>query len=346
MMDNDSSCLDFLGNDSDVVRNHDGTLRKAVNLNYILFITHVLCCALGFPANIQLIVKVICNPEINLMRPRHIFLLSISLSSIFILIELAVEMANYFSFHQSGGKHCINNDVNCLIYESISGLPYVLFLFNLLASLIDCCVVLTGPGHYRNVSYNNHSVVIKDWTLWKVIIWLSVLNLTLALSVKWIFVSGFVPVLCVIRKTHVMTIYWTSFFLFVSCLVVYMIDLCIVMLPSTRLKRRYSWTVQSTASSSFHHQQQHRFTSTADETLLQIKIIKSFLFSVAPVLLLFIPWLASSVVCYLDLPWFLAFKDDCETNSSSTWLISYFRELIALMHGVVYPLINLCRRNV
>ena len=332
-----SSCWDRLTELSDdVIKNYDGTLRRPISLNYILFITHCICCALGFPANIQLIIKILCNANNDPLKPRHLFLLAISFSSIFILMESAVEMAYYIT-SMSKENEC--DHINCHIYEAISGLPYVVFLLNLLASLIECCVVLTGPGQYNNLSSNIVNQHYHYSVLWKIIVWLTLLNLALALSVKWVFVSGLAwPIqLCLIRKTHVITIYWTSFVLFVSCIIIYTIDLFIVMLPK-EFKRRYRWTVPRQQNNSASYQ--HRFTE--DETFLQLKCIRSFLFSVSPVLLLFLPWLTSAVVCYLDIPWFLAFKGDCETNIC---IISYFRELITVMNGVVYPLINLCKKN-
>jgi len=360
-MMNNSSCWDRPewrgGVEDQVERNFDGSARKPIMMNPGLFLVHCICCSVGLPANIQTIFEVVGNAEIN-RKPRNVFQLSTVVSSIFILLEAIVEMGYHLSpsneqqnktmtkgttASEDGQQQlmCEDSSIVCLVHTAISGLPYVLFLFNLFFALIDCLLRLTFPVWYCNpLTYSSDNAV------WHIVAWLSTLNLTLALSVKWVFISGTAPLRCAIQTTQSQTLNWTLIILFSACLFVYAINL-LVKVTRFDQRRRQSYRITP------HHQQlQHQHDepavpSTAEMSLnidLEMEAAKSLLITVAPLLILFFPWLNYITVCHHLMDYWLppwSVREGCE---ASQWIEPYLEELVLIVLGVCYPvLVNSCR---
>jgi hypothetical protein len=302
-------------------------------MNPALFLLHCICCSVGLPANIQTIFDVVGNAEIN-RKPRNVFQLGTIASSIFILLEAIVEMGYHLSPSNppTTMKGCDDSSIIivCMVHTAISGIPYVLFFFNLLFALIDCLLRLTFPVCYCNpLLYNSDNVI------WHIVAWMSALNLILALTVKWVFISGTAPLRCAIEPTHAQTLNCTMIILFSACLFIYSINL---LLKVTRFDQRRRQSYRITP----HQQQQYTAAEMSLNIEMEMESTKSLLITIAPLLILFFPWLSYITICEEHLDWlFPSPSAVCET---SQWIEPYLEELVIIVLGVCYPiLVNSCR---
>lgn len=169
--------------------------------NFTLTI-HCICCTIGLPLNIFIALKIIRNSRLY-SKPRYIFLLTLVMCNIFTLLTAVDEVVYYLW----------PNESVCKFFISINELPYILFFFNLLLSLINRYIAMARPmWHHQNV------------TVAFVLFWIIVLNLTLALAINWVYISGSAELRCEIQRTHANTLDSTLLVLCISCITLKIVD--------------------------------------------------------------------------------------------------------------------------
>ena len=130
-------------------------------------------------------------------KPIDFFLLSRILSALFTLIVTFAEIIYDVALPSA-------KDGLCRFHVALLGLPHLIFLLNLLLSLVDC---------YQT---RENKVTISPFSI-------LALNLLVALVVNWIYVSGWAPLTCAYHKIHLATLVTVLFVLFIPCAVLIVI---------------------------------------------------------------------------------------------------------------------------
>lgn len=305
-----------------IFRDQNGRIKNPLEPNIYVFIFNCLCCFISLPANLCVAILMLKRHLVS--KARHIILLHLVLSSLFTSFNDIIAIIYYIWPMES----------LCCIYESTIGLSYVAFCFNLLLSLIDHCVAITNPlWHRRNV------------TLRPTIIWPFVLNFILALSVKWMFISGTaLQMCCAIQVVHFEALVVTWLVLCLSCL----IFLVIVYVKTWQVLPRPSRTVNvqvetilidvpSNTKSKLERTNTGMSVHMGNDaiTRMELEATKTFLIGAIPLLLLPLPGLIysfSTLICLYQ-----GTAQNCDTMTS---LVAYFEKLMSL-HAVVHPITNL-----
>ena len=346
---NNSSCWhrpDW-GKDQVVRNSHDGLVRRPINMNPGLFVIHCLICPVGLVANIQTIFQIACSSGGSGSGNRGIFQLGTLISSIFILLEAILEMGYHLSPPPGGdGQYCDDWPSSqmsiCLVHTFFSSIPYVLFFFNLLISLVDWFISRFIESIYHH---------LIPWLL-------IVSNLSLGLSLNWVFISGQLPIRCAIQPTHASTVDLTLLTLYSACVIVFLIH-CIfqyhqifnVMGAGKRRLHRITPSAAATtaawdagddelAATAMNNGGGRRGGSFVSSSDWSIELIH-----VALLLILSLPWLLSQV-----LPLLLLLCDNNNAGShliacdeeKSLWMLvvgPYFEEVVIIVLAVAHPVL-------
>ena len=332
---------------SDVIRNKDGSVRDPAKINTLLFIIDCTCVIIGLPLNLYIAIKIMFKRRLY-SKPRNIFQLSFAFCNIF---SLAVTNILEIIYHSVLTK----NETICLFYVSFGALPCFLFFFNLLLSLIDRYVAMYNPlWHRRKVTVKN------------VIFWLLILNLALAVGVKWIYVGQHVPLRCEIQVRHIVTVQAVQCVLFVLCICFHITDYVktcqllpqpsgIVSVP--RISRRRAAAMADEQEEAIEMDERRpppqlpppQPPAPPEERLnihmgrgtvaqLEMEATRTFLAGVIPLLILPLPWLVLIITHSICLVFY------GETCNDFIWLAGYFKGWITL-HSLVNPIMNLCRNK-
>ena len=183
-----------------VVNTEGGAFKYSLALNkYFAIILGVSICFAGFPINFDILTRILIDKTLR-KKPRCILQLFATLSSIFVLSLNGLKLI-YFVLGPF--------DLLCLFIMSIVGLPYNHLLFNLFLSFFDCFIAITFPLWQR-----------RNVTVRLILFCLIVLNLLLALAIKWIFITGQLPVLiCALQTNHFLPMEVSALVLLVLCVV-------------------------------------------------------------------------------------------------------------------------------
>ena len=181
-----------------VYRDTEGNIYNPLaSSSRFLFTYNCICCVIGLLASGRVIYKTVITCNEDGWRPRHVLLIGTIVSCIMTLLVHCLIPAVYFVWP---------NDDLCRLFILSFRLPYIAFLFNILLALIDRYVAVTRSIWHRTKFSRSHCII-----------WLSLLNLLLAMAVKWLYISGIVSVDCAIHIAHGLTILVTILVLFVLC---------------------------------------------------------------------------------------------------------------------------------
>ena len=321
----------------------DGSLKLPIDINGILFVTHLVCCLIGLPLNI-IIAMVIVKMRRLRCKPRNIFMLGIFNSNFLSLTTAAIEMAYFLS----------PNDDICIFYVSVVGLPYCIFFLNLLLALIDRYVAITRPLWYRD------NVTVRG----VLIVQLS-LTALLSMGLKSVYIFQIVPLGCEIQLIHGKIVGLTLVTLFLSCvalqIAVYLKTRQLfkglpVTTQITEQLRTVSLSTRRNAATRgvAHHQQGSAchslstdmgctvsWDSSSSLTPMEIEATKTLLAGVVsllaitgPLIIYAFPMLTCSSSSMQNVPFCV----------SITWLAPYFKEL-PVIHAVCQPILYLYRSD-
>ena len=319
---------------------------------------HCGCCAVGLPLNF-FIAFGLCDRKKKLYeKPRNILLLALVVCNILTLLMAIDEIVYYFWPDESV----------CRLFVTVIEMPYILFFFNLLLSLVDRYVAMARPvWHHNNV------------TVPFVSFWLVVLNASLALAVNWVYVTGAAELQCQIEMSQAKTLDATLLVLCVSCIVFTVVDYVETrtLLPvADDSSRNSSRRVSSRRSSGLSvptlsnrvataeregdedvelselnnppPPQQPAQTTTrmsvhmasASINRLEKEATRTFIAAVVGLLLLPCPLLIftfTHLICMLLHPQ----GDQCD---DIIWLAPYFKELVTL-HALIHPIVVVLRNK-
>jgi len=307
-------------------RNEDGRIKSPLEPNVYIFIFNCVCCLISFPANFRVTVLLIQSKRRLLAR--NVILIHLILSSVLTSITDMIAVIYYLWPIES----------LCCFSESIIGLSYVAFCFNMLISLIDHYVAITNPLWHR-----------RQVTVRRAIIWPFVLNLILALSVKWMFINGTsLEICCAIQVMHFETVIAALIILCIFCftflVIVYLKTWKVLPRPSRTVKISRKQQLPSINKSCNPEREGNDFNAaiatTSDESAriernaaermsihvgndalsrMELEATKTFLIGAIPLLLLPIPgviYSLSTIIC-LHL-------NGIETCGGMTSLVAYF----------------------
>ena len=286
---------------------------------YLVFVLGVLCF-FGLPLNFDIVLRIVYDKCLR-RKPRYIFQLSATFSSIFILLVDIIQISNFI----------FAPDSHRLLYQffmAIHGLPYVALLFNLLLSLIDSFFSVTFPlTHLRKV------------TVRPVIIALAILNLLLIFGVKWVFISGELPLICAIQDRHFQTLEVIGIVLFVLCLIFLVVDYIqtLKLLPGASRALPQQQQQEEIELDAQDDDERHLSVSTLRRW--ELEATQLFLVGLFPLLLLPLALLVFILYNYIACSWSSAATDLCHDFN---WLIPYTGVTIMSIHAIVNPIVSRC----
>ena len=144
-----------------------------------------------------MIYKTVATCNEGVWRLRHVLLIGAIVSCILTLLVHCFIPIIYF---------CWPNDNLCRFYVAVHRLPYVAFIFHIFLLLTDRYVAVTRSTWHRSKLSKMHCVI-----------WLSLLNLLLAMAIKWSFIAQVESIDCAFNFLHGLTILTTTITLIVLC---------------------------------------------------------------------------------------------------------------------------------
>ena len=170
-----------------ILLNTDGSVASPFGpSNGYIFSFNCICCLVGVVASARVFYKVVVLCKEDAWRPRHVLLIGNIVSCILTLFVHCLIPAVYF---------CFPDVFICRFFIAIYRLPYIAFLLNNFLSLVDRFVAVTRSTWHR-----------LTLTKWYCAAWLAVLNLALAVAVKWMYIGQFKSVECAFHLSHSITL--------------------------------------------------------------------------------------------------------------------------------------------
>ncbi len=135
-------------------------------------------------------------------KPRNIFLLGIIFSNLLAFVPAVIELI-YWN---------LPLEAVCQAYLAVVGLPYAILLLNMLSALIDRYVAIKFPLWHR-----------KKVTVRRVCGFLVLSSSFTICLLKFVYISGFIPLCCEIRFIHSKVLGVITIGLFVLCIIVHFV---------------------------------------------------------------------------------------------------------------------------
>ena len=156
--------------------NESFTSRPEIRLEFDQFrsISHVLLTALGIPLNLLIVIVILANQRLK-KKPRNIIFLGSSVSAVFTLLTILVELLGY---------HCQSLFL-CRIFGLSTKVAYSCLLFNLALALLDRYLATVRPLFHRKV------VTVRN-----VLVTQTIGVAFIFFLFKWSYVFGLVPLQC------------------------------------------------------------------------------------------------------------------------------------------------------
>ena len=311
-----------------------------------------IICWFGFPLNFEIIYRIVYDNVLR-RKPRYVIQLFVNLSSLLTLFTTCTQIC-HFIFRRNAQ---FSNQL-CYFYVSIIGVACANLFFNTLVWLIDSFVMINFPMWYE-----------RKVTPRRVVFWLTILNLVLAVAMKWMFIGRVLPIACAIQTKHALTLRVTLLSLVLFCILFLLLNFVSVwnLLPQVSravpVGSRPSTNGVPAAQHHLEESEMVRFHPLAapliaalvvaptqqgtidiptedqsDHTLRQLELEakKMFLVSFIPLLLLPFPGLVFVFsyykVCLQSNP--TAFCEDF------TWLIPYM-PIVFSLHALINPIMSL-----
>ena len=182
-----------------IILNADGTVYNplASQNSGAIFTFNCICLIIGLLASARVIYKTVVTCNEGRWRPCHVILIGAIVSCIFnLLVNCFIPII--YSFWP--------NDDLCRLFVIFFRLPYVTFIFNIFLLLVDRYVAVTRSTWHRSKLSKMHCVI-----------WLSLLNLLLAMAIKWSFIAQVESIDCGLNFLHGLTIILAIIVLIVLC---------------------------------------------------------------------------------------------------------------------------------
>ena len=185
--------------DSDIFRNLDGEVYDplATQNSHAIFTFNCVCLIIGLVASSRVIYKTVATCNEGGWRPRHVLLIGAIVSCILTLLVHCFIPIIYSLWP---------NDDLCRFFVAVHRLPYVAFIFHIFLLLVDRYVAVTRSTWHRSKLSKMHCVI-----------WLSLLNLLLAMAIKWSFIAQVESLECAFNFLHSMTILVAIIVLILLC---------------------------------------------------------------------------------------------------------------------------------
>lgn len=174
----------------------DGKSQHPIHMNLFIMMAHLACTLVGIPTNGFIFIKVLMLRHLR-TKPRNIFLLGLLLSNLTSFIPVFVQFI-YFYYP---------SDLFCQIYQSIIGLPYALFLTNVLLALIDRYTAIAYPLWHMKKATVPVIVVLQVGA-----------SLSVCVIYKFAYITQLLPLRCESQLIQVKVIAVTLLVLFSSCI--------------------------------------------------------------------------------------------------------------------------------
>ena len=333
--------------------------KNPIHLNSFILVVHYICCLLGIPPN-AFIACFILSKRYLRRKARNIFLLGLVLCNLSAFVPFFIELA-YIRFPSNAklGQICV----------VVVGLPFTLYLSNLLLALADRYIALAHPLWHRN------KVTVRWAALWQIFV-----SLSMTLVYSFVYITGLVELECEGNLVQVGALSIILLVLFSACIIAQIIvyrqtkSILSSYVPTTSLRRGTSTQPQQTprieilliegvveidSANRGNAQQQNRLLadgiSAPNETFsasvhlqvhmseqtvskLDIEATQTLIAGVSSLTFLSGPFILFSLttfICHL-------FPDQFECSSIS-WLSPYF-ELLLVLYAVYHPIMLLFRK--
>ena len=297
----------------DLMRNADDSTLSPTVVEIHITVGYGLCCLLfGLPLNVHAANCV--ARERNLLEngsdePFNNLLMARIFSAVFTLFAMVVEMISGLSTDDDGDQEVDDATLLCRFNVLLTGLPYLLYLFNLFLSLVHHC----KPRNFHKL-FQPHVIAS--------------LNLSLALAVNWLYVVGGAPLRCAYQKTHVATLAATLFLLYFPC---------VILTVFVHLKQRCNQSAVSGNAAAIHNINNSGNVESRSKRRRRMK--RTFVVTgVSLNLLLPIPLIFILLLHFISLPFRNA--EQQQGNGPFLFLAAYFYKFV-LLHVFIDALVYL-----
>jgi hypothetical protein len=311
-----------------------------IDLVFFLIIVKCVCCSIGIPLNVSIIVTIIRHRQFR-SKPRKIFLLGIFFSNLSFFAPALIQLI-YWGFYPVESL--------CKAYVALVGLPQILLLSNMLLALVDRYLAIDDPWAHREkmtVRLACPIVVIS--------------SALIAFLLKFVYIAGLVPLRCQMLPIHSNILAAILITLFLSCIAMNFIVYRQTKIHLRRdsrtlspqgineeivLNERVFFSNESGSAiislndqltnnrpMSIHVDRRRTFEMEVEATCTLIIGVTSLFVTVCPMFIL----LLTIIVCQL------VYDTELEC-SNLTWLMTYFKELGSI-HAVYSPLIFIMRNK-
>ena len=187
--------MDHFNQTGNILLTEDGKVQHPINVDLFLIVTKCITSVIGIPLNLLVAIIIIRLRRFH-SKPRHIFLLGIIFSDLFIYVPVLIEFVYW------------NSPVNyvCEAYVAVVGLPYSILLLNMLLALSDRYIAIKNPLWHR-----------KRVTVRFAVICLLLSSASSVFIMKFVYIFGFAPIRCEIWFDHGRVVGLTTVLLFVLC---------------------------------------------------------------------------------------------------------------------------------
>ena len=176
----------------------NGTIKNPIDRNPFFMKVELIVSIVGILMNILIAFIIIFNKHLMRTKPRNIFLLGLVFSNLSASVPVFME----FSYLISPSQEL------CQAYVAINGLPFVLFLTNLLLALVDGYAAIVHP------LWHKEKVTVRLAVF-------SQLGASIFISViyKFAYIAQFIPLNCEMQLIQIKIITIIFLILFSSCIV-------------------------------------------------------------------------------------------------------------------------------
>ena len=289
----------------------NGTIKNPIDRNPFFMKVELIVSIVGILMNILIAFIIIFNKHLMRTKPRNIFLLGLVFSNLSASVPVFME----FSYLISPSQEL------CQAYVSINGLPYVLFLTNLLLALVDRYAAIVHP------LWHKEKVTVRLAVF-------SQLGASILISIiyKFAYIAQFIPLNCEMQLIQIKIITIIFLILFSSCIV-----LQITVYRRTR-KILLNYGRSNSGSASIPELLDVHISESSINRL-EIEATTTLIASVTSLSLVTGPIILYTFVIFMCRLYF-------ENNvcSSISWLSPYVKALIVL-HIVYHPTIYFLRSS-
>ena len=175
----------------------NGTIKNPIDRNAFFMTFELIVSIVGILMNISIACVIVFDKHLR-NKPRNIFLLGLVLSNLLASIRLCMEFSYFVS----------PNHELCQAYIATAGLPYVLFLTNMLLALFDRYAAIFHP------LWHKEKVTVRLAVFSQLIA-----SISISVIFKFAYIAQFIPLNCEMQLTQFKIVAVIFLILFLSCIV-------------------------------------------------------------------------------------------------------------------------------